>query len=71
MNAMALEFQNSNHRMHNLMQALTATTPELPHTTSGRLPPTLGTTLANAQEGEHTSTSTTGLFRGPIPEPIH
>jgi len=51
MSAMALEFQNSNHRMHNLMQALTATTPELPHVTSSRLPPTLGTTLANAQEG--------------------
>ena len=53
MNAMALEFQNSNHRMHNLMQALTATTPKLPHTTSGRLPPTLGTTFANAQEGDN------------------
>ena len=54
MSAMALEFQNSNHRMHNLMQALAATTPEIPHVTSGRLPPTLGTTFANAQEGDDT-----------------
>ena len=53
MSAMAIEFQYSNNRIHNLMQTLAATTPEHPHTTLIRLAPPLGTSPANAQEGDN------------------
>ena len=53
MGAMAIEFQHSNNRMHNLMQTLAATTPEHPHTTLARLAPPFGTSPANVQEGDN------------------
>ena len=52
MNAMAVEFQQSNHRMHTIMQTLASTTPESPHTNLARLPHTPTTSMANAHAGD-------------------
>jgi hypothetical protein len=47
MSAMAMEFQQSNHRIHNIMQTLAATSPDPPHTTIARLPSAPSTSLDN------------------------
>jgi hypothetical protein len=44
MSAMAMEFQQSNHRIHNIMQSLAATSPD-PLTNVVRLPPTPSTSM--------------------------
>ena len=52
MNAMALEFQHSNNRMHSIMQTLAATTPELNQPLTARLPQTPSTSMANTYAGD-------------------
>jgi hypothetical protein len=47
MSTMAIEFQQSNNRMHNIMQSLAATSPDPPHTTLARLPPAPSTSMDN------------------------
>jgi hypothetical protein len=44
MSAMAIEFQQSNHRIYNIMQTLASTSPD-PPTTVARLPPTPSTSM--------------------------
>ena len=52
MGAMAMEFQQSNNRMHNLMQTLTATPSDHPHTNIARLPPAPSTSLTTTHGGD-------------------
>ena len=52
MSAMAMEFQQSNNRMHNIMQTLAATSPEPPHSTIARLPQAPSTSMANTYAGD-------------------
>ena len=52
MNAMALEFQPSNNRMHNIMQTLAATTPELNQPLAARLPQVPNTSMASTYAGD-------------------
>ena len=52
MSAMAMEFQQSNHRIHNIMQTLAATSPEPPNNFA-RLPHAPSTSMANAQAGDN------------------
>ena len=47
MSAMAIEFQHSNNRIHNIMQTLAATSPDPPHNTIARLPPAPSTSMDN------------------------
>jgi hypothetical protein len=63
MSAMALEFQQSNHRIHNLMQTLAATSPDPPTANVARLPPTPSTSMdiTNAHYGNPPSS----LHKGP------
>ena len=55
MSAMAMEFQQSNNRIHNIMQTLAATSPEPPHTNIARLPQAPSTSMLNAYVGEPTT----------------
>ena len=52
MSAMAMEFQHSNNRIHNIMQTLAATTPEHPNANIARLPQTPSSPMVNAHAGE-------------------
>lgn len=52
MSAMAVEFQHSNSRIHNIMQTLAATTPDPLKTNIARHPHTPSTSLLNAHEGD-------------------
>ena len=52
MNAMALEFQHSNNNMHNIMQTLAATTPELNQPLVARLPQAPSTSMTNTYAGD-------------------
>jgi hypothetical protein len=45
MSAMAMEFQQSNHRIHNIMQSLAATSPDPINTNVARLPPAPSTAM--------------------------
>ena len=47
MSAMAMEFQQSNNRIHNIMQTLAATSPEPPHGNIARLPQAPSTSNAH------------------------
>ena len=54
MSAMAMEFQQSNNRIHNIMQTLAATSPDPPpHTNTARLPHAPSTSLTNAHAGDN------------------
>ena len=55
MSAMAMEFQQSNHRIHNIMQTLAATSPDLPHLIGARPPQAPSTSMANANAGDNTT----------------
>ena len=46
MSAMAMEFQQSNHRIHNIMQTLAATSPDPLHANNTRLPNAPHNTMA-------------------------
>lgn len=59
MSAMALEFQNSNNRMHNIMQSLTATSSEPPNIARLSHPP--NTSMANAYIGDDTNLAPPGF----------
>ena len=67
MSAMALEFQNSNNRMHNIMQTLAATTAESPH---ARLPHTPTSSMVNAHVGDpNTHLAPPGFSGAPYQSP--
>ena len=68
MSAMAMEFQQSNNRIHNIMQTFAATSPEAPPTTIARLrhAPSTWTTLlceCRAESGEHRGSKNSKLGR--------
>jgi hypothetical protein len=74
MSAMAMEFQQSNHRMHTIMQSLTATSPDPPNINIARLPPAPSTSKDNRNDNQlappgfpHTnySNSPSSLPKGP------
>ena len=52
MSAMAMEFQQSNNHIHNIMQTLAATSPEPPHATIARLPQAPSPSMANTYTGD-------------------
>lgn len=74
MSAMAMEFQQSNHRIHNIMQTLAATSPDPPNTNVARLPPAPSTSMDtnNANHlappgfpNTHYGNSPSSLHKGP------
>ena len=56
MSAMALEFQHSNNRIHNIMQTLAASTPDPPNANLARLPHTPTKSMVNAYVGDPNTT---------------
>lgn len=52
MSQMAMEFQQSNSRIHNIMQTLAATSPDPLHNNIPRLPHTPSTSMVNANLGD-------------------
>lgn len=55
MNAIAMEFQQSNNRIHNITQTLVTTSPKIPptiHNNIVRLPHASSTSMANAHAGD-------------------
>ena len=52
MSVMAMEFQQSNNRIYNILQTLAATSSEPPHTTLARLPHTPNAPMANTYTGD-------------------
>ena len=74
MSAMAMEYQQSNHRMHNLMQTLAATSPDPLNANAARLPPAPTTSLDNNTDNQlappgfptaHYRTSSSSLHKDP------
>jgi hypothetical protein len=53
MSVMAMEFQQSNPRIHNILQTLAATSPDPPHTNVARLPSAPNTSMANIYVGDN------------------
>ena len=52
MSAMAVEYQQSNHRMHTIMQTLTATSPDPPNINIARLPSAPSTSMDNHNDNQ-------------------
>ena len=72
MSAMAVEFQHSNNRIHNIMQTLAATSPEPTHVNIARLPHAPSSSMVNTHAGEpNTLLAPPGFsgahFRSPSP----